>query len=422
MMRKLWKPFVMVSLAAVYVSACVTPGAMPPPMDIQPIPDGKYREKVDYLYFILDASSSLAEGHNGLNKFGVARSVVSNFNKTMPSVKTKVALRSFGHDDRVSSKTSALMVPLNTYNSTSMDGGLEKVSAPGGTSPMARALKDAGSDLKGANARIAMVIVSDGKDMGQTPLTAAKALKAEHGSRICFYTVLVGNDGSGKKLLSQIAGLTSCGKSIGAESLANGAAMNAFVKEVLLSDLADSDGDGVIDAKDKCPNTPSGVKVDISGCPLDSDRDGVADYKDQCPGTPVGVKVDNRGCPIPLPTKSAEVTAAGTWIYKDIQFEVNKADLRQSSFPVLNEIAGALEAQPDLSIEIQGHTDSTGAHDYNVGLSQRRAESVKAYLVSKGIDSGRMTTKGYGPDRPIATNATKEGRARNRRVEVKPIR
>jgi OOP family OmpA-OmpF porin len=198
--------------------------------------------------------------------------------------------------------------------------------------------------------------------------------------------------------------------------------MNAFVKEVLLSGKMDSDGDGVIDALDKCPNTPRGVKVDKVGCPLDSDGDGVPDYKDRCPGTPKGVQVDASGCPLPLPTKSAEVTAAGTWIYKDIQFEINKADLRQSSFPVLNEIVGALETQPNLKVEIQGHTDSTGTHDYNVGLSQRRAQSVKAYLASKGIDSSRMTTKGYGPDRPIASNKTKAGRTRNRRVELKPIR
>jgi OOP family OmpA-OmpF porin len=82
----------------------------------------------------------------------------------------------------------------------------------------------------------------------------------------------------------------------------------------------------------------------------------------------------------------------------------------------------ALKAQPELNVEIQGHTDNTGAHSYNVDLSQRRAQSVKAYMVSSGIDGARMTTKGYGPDDPIAPNTTREGRARNRRVELKPIR
>ena len=136
----------------------------------------------------------------------------------------------------------------------------------------------------------------------------------------------------------------------------------------------------------------------------------------------MGVKVDADGCPLPVPTKSAEVTAAGTWIYKDIQFEVNKSDLKDSSFPTLNEIVNALNAQPGLNIEIQGHTDSTGAHDYNVDLSQKRAQSVRSYLISKGIDGSRMTSKGFGPDRPIASNTTKEGRSRNRRVEINPLR
>ncbi len=420
MMRNMWRPLTVIALATLFVSACATPGT-PPAMDIQAIPNGQYQEKVDVLYFILDASSSMAEGYNGLSKFEVARSVIGNFNKTMPDVKTQVALRSFGHDDKVSSESTALMVPLEKYQKASLSDGLNKVSKAGGISPLARALKTTGEELKGDNRRMAMVIVSDGKDMGQAPLAAAEALKATHGDRLCIYTVLVGDDRSGGRLLSKIADVSGCGKAVTADSLATGAAMNAFVREVLLTGLNDRDGDGVPDRKDKCPNTPTGVKVDMSGCPLDSDRDGVPDYKDQCPGTPAGVKVDSNGCPLPVPTKSAEVTAAGTWIYKDIQFEVNKANLRQSSFPVLNEIVGALEAQPDLKIEIQGHTDSTGAHDYNVGLSKRRAESVKAYLVSKGIASHRLTTRGYGPDRPIASNTTREGRARNRRVEVKPI-
>ncbi len=421
-MRNVWRSLVLLVLATVYISGCATPGAPPPAMEVQPIPSGKYQQKADYLYFILDASSSMNEGYNGQNKFETARAVIGNFNKTMPPVKTKVALRSFGHDSKVSSKLSALMADLEPYSPAAVKAGLGKVSKAGGTSPLERALEGATKDLAGVNAPIAMVIVSDGKDMSKAPLAAANALKTAHGNRICIYTVLVGDDEGGKNLLSQIAGVTGCGKAVTADSLATGSAMNAFVRDVLLAGQVDSDGDGVIDAKDKCPNTPRGVKVDMSGCPLDSDKDGVPDYKDKCPGTPRGVKVDDKGCPLPVPTKSAEVTAEGTWIYKDIQFEINKADLRQSSFPVLNEIVEALKAQPGLNIEIQGHTDSTGAHDYNVGLSQRRAQSVKAYLVSKGIDSGRMTTKGYGPDRPIASNTTKEGRARNRRVEVKPIR
>jgi OmpA-OmpF porin, OOP family len=198
--------------------------------------------------------------------------------------------------------------------------------------------------------------------------------------------------------------------------------MNAFVQKVLLTAKNDSDGDGVADAMDRCPGTPRGVGVDENGCPLDSDKDGVFDYQDACPDTPAGTAVDAKGCPIPAAaTTSGELTAAGTWLYEDIQFENNKAVLKQNAYPTLNEITAALKAQPELNVEIHGHTDGSGARAYNVDLSRKRAASVKAYLESRGIDAGRMITKGFGPDRPIDSNATQEGRARNRRVEFKPI-
>lgn len=420
-MKNVWRSLILFVLVSMCLTACATHGTKPSPFDVKPVPNGMYKQKVDHLYFILDASSSMTESYTGQAKFDVARSVIRNFNRTMPAVDLKAAMRSFGHDEKISKKTSDLIVKPKDYIAESLNGGLTKVFKAGGISPLNRALKDAGNDLKDVKDPIAMLIVSDGKDMAPETLAAAKALKDTHGSQLCIYTVLVGNDADGKKLLSKIAGATGCGKAVTADSLADGAAMNAFVKEVALSELADSDGDGVTDDKDKCPDTPQGVKVDMNGCPLDTDKDGVLDSKDRCPDTPMGVKVDAHGCPIPVPTKSAEVTAAGTWIYKDIQFEVNKSALKESSYPTLDEIADALKVQPGLNIEIQGHTDSTGNHDYNVGLSHKRAQSVRAYLISKGVDSSRMTSIGYGPDRPVASNTTKEGRARNRRVEIKPL-
>ena len=215
----------------------------------------------------------------------------------------------------------------------------------------------------------------------------------------------------------------------------------------------DSDGDGVPDDRDRCPNTPAGVAVDGEGCPLDSDADGVPDYLDkcpgtksgvvvdangcaldadgdgvpntldQCPGTPPRVKVDDKGCPIPKPkaTKNAKVTESGSWIYSDIQFELDRWDLKPSSYAALEEISAWLKAKPELVVEIQGHSDNIGPRPYNLSLSQKRAESIIAYLVHKGIAPDRMIPKGYGPDRPIDNNDTAYGRSRNRRVEIKPI-
>ena len=437
-------------IIAGFLTGCATPYSPLPAFNAQPVPNGQFDKKVEHLVFVLDASGSMGEVYQGHQKLDIARGVVDNFNKTMPDVDVMVSLRSFGHSPKVSSQPTALMLKPQAYNSAALDGALKEISAAGGSSPLGRPLKEVAVDLKGVKVPVAMVIVTDGKEASSSPLSAAQALAADH-ENLCIYTVQVGNDPGGKALLEKIASAGKCGKAVNADALASGASMADFVKEVLLTQKNDSDGDGVVDDKDRCPNTPSGVTVDMNGCPLDSDGDGVADYKDQCPNTPRGVTVDMKGCPldsdgdgvldykdqcpgtprgtqvdavgcpIPVATKSAEVTAAGTWLYKDIQFENNKSDLKESSYPTLNEITAALKAQPNLNIEIQGHTDGSGTHDYNVGLSKRRAQSVKAYLENQGIAAQRMTTEGFGPDRPIASNHTKEGRARNRRVEIKPV-
>jgi outer membrane protein OmpA-like peptidoglycan-associated protein len=124
----------------------------------------------------------------------------------------------------------------------------------------------------------------------------------------------------------------------------------------------------------------------------------------------------------PVPAeKGPVVTAAGTWLYEDIQFDYNRSDLKPSALASLNELAATLKARPELNIEIQGHTDSSGGRNYNLELSRKRAQSVKAYLESQGIASSRMTVKGFGPDRPMFSDASREELAKNRRVEIKPL-
>ncbi|MFZ1987011.1 MAG: OmpA family protein, partial [Desulfatitalea sp.] len=135
---------------------------------------------------------------------------------------------------------------------------------------------------------------------------------------------------------------------------------------------------------------------------------------------PKGAKVDQYGCPPPV-VKAKEMKVGETYIFKGVQFETNKADLKVSAYPALDEVAATLNAQPNLKVQIDGHTDSTGKRDYNQKLSQRRAESVMKYLNAKGIATERMTATGYGPDLPIASNDKAQGRAENRRVEFKPI-
>jgi OOP family OmpA-OmpF porin len=171
----------------------------------------------------------------------------------------------------------------------------------------------------------------------------------------------------------------------------------------------DSDGDGVLDQNDRCPDTPKGVKVDATGCPLDSDGDGVLDQDDRCPDTPKGVKVDAAGCPI-------------TIILEGVNFATNSDQLTPEAKTALDLVAGSLVARSDVRIEIAGYTDNQGSRAYNLRLSQKRAESVRNYLISKGVPAENIEAKSYGPDQPIASNDTPEGRARNRRVEMHQLK
>lgn len=189
--------------------------------------------------------------------------------------------------------------------------------------------------------------------------------------------------------------------------------------------VSDSDNDGVPDDRDKCPGTPAGVAVDKDGCPLDSDKDGVPDYKDKCPGTPAGVAVDKDGCPPPVVQRVKPQAAAAPEILEKgrttlkVLFDTNKAVIKKNSFKDVDNLADVMKNNPDLNVIIEGHTDSVGSAEANKKLSQKRADAVKQYMVKKtGIDAKRITAQGFGEDKPVASNDTKEGRAQNRRVEA----
>ena len=188
--------------------------------------------------------------------------------------------------------------------------------------------------------------------------------------------------------------------------------------------IGDEDKDGVPDNLDKCPGTPAGVQVDKDGCPLDSDGDGVPDYLDKCPGTPAGVKVDKDGCPPPVvqtvkpqPVAAPEIIEKGRTTLK-VLFDTNKDIIKKNSFKDVDNLVSVMKQYPDLDVIIEGHTDNVGGAAFNKKLSQKRADAVKKYMVAKGVDAKRINTIGYGLEKPIADNKTKEGRAQNRRVEA----
>jgi OmpA-OmpF porin, OOP family len=144
--------------------------------------------------------------------------------------------------------------------------------------------------------------------------------------------------------------------------------------------------------------------------PSDSDGDGVFDDRDQCPDTPRGVAVDAVGCP-----------RRGSATLQGVTFEFNSANLTVGSRPVLDQVAADLRKYPKLRVELQGHTDSAGADQYNLQLSDKRANTVRQYLIDQGVSDSQLLARGYGETRPIADNGTDAGRAQNRRVEMAVI-
>ncbi len=172
----------------------------------------------------------------------------------------------------------------------------------------------------------------------------------------------------------------------------------------------DKDTDGVSDDKDQCPDTPAGTPVDEKGCPLDTDKDGVPDHLDQCPNTEAGKDIDAMGCP--------KVSLA-RGVLQGVNFKTGSADLTLNSQTILDGVAEELNKFPKVRVEVQGHTDSSGSEQINLKVSDQRANSVVDYLVSKGVDRGRLDARGYGEAEPIADNNTREGRRKNRRVELK---
>jgi len=351
----------------------------------------QYVPKVNNFVVILDTSSTMADKYHGQAKATIAKNFLMAMNQTLPELKYDGALRTFGHFAHLPDRSTMLVYGVTPYSTSEFGSALNGVKGPGGDTslPLAKAMAAAGGDLKSAQGPIAIVIVSDGVDMDHAPVGAAEALKGQFGDRLCIDTVQVGDDPGGKASLEQIAKTSGCGISTTTDSLATSSSLAGFVESVFL-------------AKPAPKPVPKPVAM-----PMDSDKDGVPDNLDQCPNTPMGATVDARGC----------------WTYAAVVlFDINSAEVKSESYPMLNDAVLIMKKNPDLTVEIDGHTDNTGTAAYNMTLSEKRAEAIKDHLVTRGIDPKRLTTKGFGFTKPAASNDTKAGRAKNRRVEFTPVK
>jgi outer membrane protein OmpA-like peptidoglycan-associated protein len=172
----------------------------------------------------------------------------------------------------------------------------------------------------------------------------------------------------------------------------------------------DNDKDGIVNEEDRCPDV-AGI-ASLKGC-ADTDGDGVADIDDRCPA--VKGTIANKGCPEIAPEVLQKITNIASKIF----FETNSDVLKVASTHELDELATILRNNEGAILTIEGHTDSRGTDEYNMTLSQKRANAVRAYLIGKGIAENRLKAMGFGETTPIADNNTKAGMAKNRRVELK---
>jgi OOP family OmpA-OmpF porin len=377
---------------------------------------GKYAPKIKNFFIILDASSSMSVSYAGKgdregSKLTVAKDFIRHMNNTMPEMEISGVLKTFGRGIEVPMKQTETVYGRTAYSRSGLEQSLNSIDfLAEGNSPAGLAIRETGDTIGSIDGTNAVIFISDGEHLEGDPLAKVRDMESSYGGWTCFYTVWIGNNPEGESFMEELAGEIDCGFSISVEEIASNEDMVDFVKQVFLTTDIDSDRDGVPDSLDKCPDTPIGVEVDGSGCPMvahiDSDGDGAFDDVDECPDTPVGAIVDDRGC----------------WVVKGVQFDYKKWDVKPQFNSNLNNIENILKKNSGLKIRIEGHTDDIGSAKYNIGLSGKRAKAIKDYLVGKGIEPSRITTKGLGYVQPIADNDTAKGRALNRRAEIIPLK
>jgi OOP family OmpA-OmpF porin len=396
-------------VAAVLSQACTTVSNQP--LSFQPgsLDPERYVRKVDQFVVIMDGSMTMADRAHGERKIGIAGSFLSAANQTLPALGYDGGLRTFGKGLCGSKGKTLSVVELGDYISSAYGDGITRIQCPGGSSPLSVALDAAGNDLANKGVPTAIVVVSDGLHQGADEIAAAKALKGAFGDKLAIYAVQVGDTKKGRKLLEQVVAAGGDGYLKAAHDLTTAEALAAWVVDVFL--YPDDDGDGVPNHLDQCPGTPKGVAVDAVGCPLDSDGDGVPDYLDKCPGTPAGTVVDEHGCPPPVEEAWA--------IEGSVLFAIDHAVLSPEAKAFIETVASAIKEHPAYAVEVRGHTDSTGPMRWNMLLSQMRADAVVKQLVKLGVAAERLSTKAFGPNEPVAPNTTRDGRAKNRRVDFK---
>ena len=392
-MKKYYARALFFVMAIMLLFGCATPQVQPTKSlfsSSQLIAD-QYQPKVDNFVVILDTSSSMSDEYSGYSKFKIAQDYLRALNQTLPELEYNGALRTFGNIASAPDKSTLLVYGLTRYSTAGFESALNGAKGPSGDNsiPLAKALAVTGKDLNATQGTTAIIIVSDGREIDQVTVKTVQNLKSQLGDRVCIYPIRIGDDPAGAKQMKIIAATGACGFPVEVKNYKTSYSMGDLVEDIFLA---------------KIEKPAKQVPV---AKPMDSDGDGVTDDKDQCPNTPIGATVDARGC----------------WSFEAVVlFDFDSTEIKSEAHPLLNKASDILKMNPEINVQIDGHTDNIGTSRYNMKLSERRAIAVMEYIVSKGVDTKRLTIKGFGLTKPAASNDIKEGRAKNRRVELTIVR
>lgn len=369
MRSQLWKWCLPLSLLIIS-TGCTGLFTSPQPLTFTPseFQSGQYTAKADNFQIQFDASMTM--GNNDQVDFLTAKNFVGAVNSSLPAdFAANMGLRTFGHSDRQSLAKTELVAGMSKYARADMVKGLEKIKYPGGNTPLGAAIDAASADFEKLPGTAVLVIVSDGKQNNlDDPIAAAKKIKEKMGDRICIYTVWVGDDLEGKKVLENVSKAAGCGFAESAANLTDPKALAAYVEKVFLNHKA----------------------------------------------APVPVAAL---APAPMPVPAPVAEPCKGVITANLVFDFDKSAIKDEMIPALEEAKRILSECKTTTYELAGHTCNIGTDEYNQGLSERRATAVKKWLIDNGVAAGRLNTVGYGEKSPKYDNKTEEGRKLNRRVE-----
>lgn len=347
-------------------------------VDLNPkITSGQYVQKVDTFMVIFDASSSMNDLYKNDTKMNQQKGLVALLDNTVPNLKLTGGLRIFGQLTFFGDPSSKTIYWSTDYRNPDLTKAVASFWSGNGFSPLDAALDGAAADLRTQSGRMAVIAFSDGEDMGQyKPVAAAKRMKDAYGDRVCIYTVHLGANAAGRKLMQQVADEGRCGAMVTGDSIASTEGMANFVERIFLEDK-----------RDKQAKQPTEMKEMKQAAEAAAELDQMIIEKGRAT--------------------------------LFVRFDFDSAVVKPEYHKEIEKLTNVMKKYPDLNFIVEGHTCNIGTKEYNDRLSRRRAGAIKEVMIKKfGIDAARIKTKGYGLSKPTASNATREGRQKNRRVEA----